>query len=153
MFSTSSADAIDAIDFVIQAKATFTATAGADVRVLSNSWGDTAFSQALLDEIYRANDADMLFVAAAGNNGLPNDLFPTYPASYDAPNIIAVAATDNRDRRAYFSNYGKTTVHLGAPGVDILSTTIGNTYSFFSGSSMATPHVSGAAALVLDELP
>ncbi len=143
------ADAIDAIEFTIQAKAAFAATSGADVRVLSNSWGGDGFSQALLDEINRANQEDMLFVAAAGNNGLPNDLFPMYPASYDAPNIIAVAATDNADRKAYFSNYGATTVHLGAPGVDILSTTIGNTYSFFSGTSMATPHVSGAAALVL----
>jgi len=143
------ADAIDAIEFLIQAKETFAATSAANVRVVSNSWGDTAFSQALLDEIDLANEADMLFVAAAGNNGLPNDLFPMYPASYDAPNVVAVAATDNKDRRAYFSNYGANSVHLGAPGVNILSTTIGNTYSFFDGTSMATPHVSGAAALVL----
>ena len=147
--SGTTADAIDAIEFLIQAKAVFAETGGANVRVLSNSWGDTDFSQALLDEILRANDNDMLFVAAAGNSGVPNELFPTYPASYNAPNIIAVAATDNADRRAWFSNYGASTVHLGAPGVDILSTTIGNTYKFFNGTSMATPHVSGAAALVL----
>ncbi len=143
------ADAIDALEFVIQAKAAFAETAGADVRVLSNSWGGTDYSQALLDEINRANDAGMLFVAAAGNDGLPNDFFPTYPAGFSAPNIVAVAATDNADELAWFSNYGASTVHLAAPGVDILSTTIGNTYSFFSGTSMATPHVSGAAALVL----
>jgi subtilase family serine protease/subtilisin family serine protease len=147
--SGTTADAIDAVEFLIQAKAVFGASGGANVRVLSNSWGGDGFSQALLDEIERANDHDMLFVAAAGNSGLPNDLFPTYPASYQAPNVVAVAATDSSDRRAYFSNYGATTVHLGAPGVDILSTTIGNTYSYFSGTSMATPHVSGAAALVL----
>ena len=63
--------------------------------------------------------------------------------------MISVAATTNADARAYFSNYGATSVHLGAPGLDILSTTIGNTYTSFSGTSMATPHVSGAAALVL----
>ncbi|MGE5360101.1 MAG: CARDB domain-containing protein [Bacteroidales bacterium] len=147
--SGTTADAIDAIEFLIQAKAAFAASGAANVRVLSNSWGDDAFSQALLDEINRANEHNMLFVAAAGNNGLPNDLFPMYPATYQAPNVVSVAATDSSDRRAYFSNYGGTTVHLGAPGMDILSTTIGNTYSYFNGTSMATPHVSGAAALVL----
>ncbi len=147
--SGTTADAIDALEFLIQAKGAFAATAAADVRVLSNSWGGDAFSQALLDEINRTAENQMLFVAAAGNSGLPNDLFPTYPASYQAPNIISVAATDNDDALAWFSNYGQTTVHLGAPGVDILSTTLHNTYAFLSGTSMATPHVSGAAALVL----
>ena len=73
------------------------------------------------------NDSGMLFVAAAGNNGFNNDALPAYPASYHAPNVISVAATTNTDARAYFSNYGATSVHLGAPGLDILSTTIGNT--------------------------
>ena len=145
------ADVIDAIEFVIQTKAAFAQTGGADVRVLSNSWGATEFSQALLDEVNRANGSDLLFVAAAGNDGLPNEWFPTYPASFDAPNVIAVAATDNTDQLASFSNYGDSTVHLAAPGVDILSTTTGGTYSFFSGTSMATPHVSGAAALILSK--
>ena len=90
----------------------------------------------------------MLFVAAAGNSGLNIDTSPTYPASFSAPNLIAVAATNNLDQRASFSNYGAATVHLGAPGVAILSTTSNNSYSAFSGTSMATPHVSGAAALV-----
>ena len=89
----------------------------------------------------------MLFVAAAGNNGLPNDLLPHYPASYAAPNVIAVAATTNTDTRASFSNYGAKTVHLGAPGVSILSTILNGQYGFSSGTSMATPHVSGAGAL------
>ena len=145
--SGSTANAVNAIEFTIQAKQIF--GAGANVRVLSNSWGGGGFSQALLDEINRANTNNMLFVAAAGNNGSNNDASPFYPASYNAPNVVAVAATDNRDQKASFSNYGSTTVDLGAPGVNILSTTMGNSYSFFSGTSMATPHVSGAAALVL----
>ena len=143
------ADAINGLDFVMQARQAFSATGGADVRVLSNSWGGRSFSQALRDEIAATADADMLFVAAAGNDGFSNDILPTYPASYDVGNIIAVAATTNTDGRASFSNYGAVSVDLGAPGVDILSTTIGNTYSYSSGTSMATPHVSGAAALVL----
>src|SRR6266487_666270 len=147
--SGTDADSIKGIDFAIQAKRAFSSTGGANVRVLSNSWGGGDFSKAVLDEINAANAEDMLFVAAAGNNGFTNDILPTYPASYDAPNIISVAATTNTDARAFFSNYGAASVHLGAPGNDILSTTIGNTYAFFSGTSMATPHVSGAAALVL----
>jgi subtilisin family serine protease len=137
--------AINAIEFAIQANA----AVGANVRVLSNSWGGGGFSQALLDEINKANTSNMLFVAAAGNDGLNNDTTPQYPSGYDAPNIISVAATDNRDLKATFSNWGATTVDLGAPGVDILSTTRANTYSWFSGTSMATPHVSGTAALIL----
>jgi serine protease len=145
--SGTTAGAINAIEFTIQAKQIF--GANANVRVLSNSWGGGGFSQALLDEINKANANNMLFVAAAGNNGSNNDSAPFYPASYNAPNVVAVAATDNRDQIASFSNFGATSVDLGAPGVNVLSTTIGNTYSFFSGTSMATPHVSGAAALVL----
>jgi len=145
--SGTTAGAINAIEFTIQAKQIF--GANANVRVLSNSWGGGGFSQALLDEINKANANNMLFVAAAGNNGSNNDSAPFYPASYNAPNVVAVAATDNRDQKASFSNFGATSVDLGAPGVNVLSTTIGNTYSFFSGTSMATPHVSGAAALVL----
>lgn len=143
------ADAIHAIQFAIQVKQIFGASMGANVRVLSNSWGGGGFSQALLDQIEAANSHDMLFVAAAGNNGFSIDILRMYPASYAAPNIVAVAATTNTDGRASFSNYGAHSVHLGAPGVDILSTTRGATYAFFSGTSMATPHVSGAAALVL----
>jgi subtilisin family serine protease len=147
--SGSLADALNAIDFVIQAKQAFAPTLGANVRVLSNSWGGGGFSQAMLDEINLANANDMLFVAAAGNNGLPNDSFKFYPASYNAANVIAVAATTNQDGLAYFSNYGAATVHLGAPGVDILSTAPNNGYLMASGTSMATPHVSGAAMLLL----
>lgn len=145
------ADAIDVIDFVIQAKAAFGgATGTANVRVLSNSWAGGGFSQALLDEINKANANDMLFVAAAGNNPpYDNDVFPTYPASYNASNIVAVAATTINDERASFSHYGANSVHLGAPGSNILSTIRAGGYDFFSGTSMATPHVSGAALLIL----
>ena len=145
--------AINGIDFAIQASQAFSATGAADVRVLSASWGGTGFSQAMLDEILAAGSHDMLFVAAAGNSAFTNDLLPFYPASYNAPNVISVAATTNTDDRAFFSNYGANSVHLGAPGQDILSTTIGGTYQFFSGTSMATPHVSGAAALLLSLCP
>lgn len=140
-------DAIAAIEFAIQAKQQFPQLA--NVRVLSASWGSLEHSQALLDAILEANDHDMLFVAAAGNYGLPNELFPMYPASYDAPNVISVAATTNTDQRAFFSNYGSTTVHLGAPGNIILSTARNGGYKYLSGTSMAAPHVSAAAALVL----
>jgi subtilisin family serine protease len=151
--SGTTAGAINAIEFAIQAKAAFAATRAANVRVLSNSWGGGGFSQALLDQINRANANDMLFVAAAGNAGKNNDTKPFYPASYNAPNVVTVAATDNLDALAWFSNYGRTSVHLGAPGVDVRSTIIGGGYAYGSGTSMATPHVSGAGALVLSTCP
>jgi subtilisin family serine protease/uncharacterized membrane protein len=147
--SGSIADAIAAIEFAIAAKQAFAATGAANIRVLSNSWGGPGFSQALLDEVLASNDADMLFVAGAGNSGLDTDLLPFYPAAFDVPNVISVAATDNTDDLAWFSNYGAQSVHLAAPGVDIFSTVPGNRYGYSSGTSMATPHVSGAAALVL----
>jgi len=147
--SGSMADAIAAVEFAIAVKEAFAATGEANIRVLSNSWGGGDFSQALFDQINAANDANLLVVAGAGNNGFDNDILPFYPASFDAPNVVAIAATGNTDDAAWFSNYGASSVHLGAPGVDILSTTPGGTYEFSSGTSMATPHVSGAAALVL----
>ena len=116
--------------------------------VTNNSYGGGGYSQAMYDAISRADAAGSLFVAAAGNNGSNNDASPFYPASYNLPNIIAVAATDRYDNRASFSNYGATSVDLGAPGVDIYSTELGTSYGYLSGTSMATPHVTGVAALL-----
>ena len=147
--SGSTVGAINAIDFAIKAKQAFGATGGANVRVLSNSWGGGGFSQSLLNKINEANNNRMLFVAAAGNANSNNDSVAFYPANYNAPNVVSVAATDNKDLRASFSNYGATMVDLAAPGVFILSTVRNNGYAFFNGTSMATPHVAGVAALVL----
>jgi len=141
--SGSTADAISALDYAVLMGA----------RISNNSWGGGAFSQALFDAIAAAQTAGHLFVAAAGNDGVDTDTTPSYPASYDLDNIVSVAATDDNDALATFSNFGALTVDLGAPGVSILSTTPANTYSSFSGTSMASPHVAGTAALVLAEDP
>jgi thermitase len=135
-------DALKAIDYATKMGA----------KVMSNSWGGGGFSQTLFDAIKRSNEAGALFIAAAGNDGSNNDSRPSYPASYDVPNLIAVAAVDNKGAKASFSNYGKRSVHLGAPGVNVYSST-GGDYDSWSGTSMATPHVSGVAALVWSHEP
>ncbi|MBI2627070.1 MAG: S8 family serine peptidase [Parcubacteria group bacterium] len=124
--------------------------------ITNNSWGGGGFSQLLFDAISVANDAGFLFIAAAGNSKSDNDKSPSYPDSYDLPNIISVAATDHNDKLASFTNYGLKTVHVAAPGDNILSTTkIGNCnlctldgYAAFSGTSLSGPMVSGAARLL-----
>jgi len=144
------ADAIECINYAIALK-----NNGVNIRVLSNSWGGGGYSQGLYDAIDATNQAGILFVAAAGNDGLDTESNPHYPSSYDNVNILAVASTDSEDKLSSFSNgasnYGSTSVDIGAPGSSILSTTPNNTYSTKSGTSMATPHVSGAAALFLSE--
>ncbi len=126
---------------------------GANIIVTNNSWGGGDSSQALHDAIAAAMDDGMLFIAAAGNDFSDNDDFPTYPANFYLPNVIAVAATDRNDSVVTFSNYGRRTVHIAAPGRDILSTTPNNTYGYDSGTSMATPHVTGVAALLKAQSP
>jgi subtilisin family serine protease len=137
-------DAIEAINYVIDRK-----KAGVNVRVISASWGSTQRSKALEDVIRKAYEAGILFVAASGNSSVDTDKFPHFPSSYDIPNVISVAALDRNDHLASFSNFGAKSVAIAAPGVDILSTWLGNEYEEKSGTSMATPVVAGVAALVV----
>jgi subtilisin family serine protease len=145
--SGSTNDAVRCIDYAIAKGA----------KVMSNSWGGGGFSQALADAIGRAEQAGILFVAAAGNSATDNDADPHYPSSYENQNIISVLAVTPQDSISGFSCFGKNSVDLGAPGgegktggnpkTEILSTVPGNKYEAWAGTSMATPHVAGAAAL------
>ena len=119
-------------------------------RVTSNSWGGGAASQAIFDAF---NSSPALHIMAAGNDGTDNDKSPHYPSSYDLPNNVAVAASDRNDARASFSCYGANSVDIAAPGKEILSTIPGGKYGVKSGTSMATPHVSGVAGLIVSMFP
>eukprot|EP00929_Paragymnodinium_shiwhaense_P033901 TRINITY_DN1852_c0_g1_i1.p1 TRINITY_DN1852_c0_g1~~TRINITY_DN1852_c0_g1_i1.p1 ORF type:complete len:1285 (-),score=326.91 TRINITY_DN1852_c0_g1_i1:248-4033(-) len=131
-------DAIGALDYALAMGA----------RITSNSWGGGGSSNAMRVAIERSADAGMLFVAAAGNSGSDNDVDPHYPSSYDVETIVAVASTEVSGNMSSFSCYGAESVDVAAPGSKILSTIPHNKYEFLSGTSMATPHVSGLAALV-----
>lgn len=133
----------DAIDAVLYATAI-------GARVTSNSWGGGGFSQALYDA-FKASPA--LHICAAGNNSADSDVSPSYPGGFDLDNVVSVAAIDRNGNLADFSNYGATSVDLAAPGVDIYSAKPGGTYQSLSGTSMATPHVTGVAGLVLSQFP
>lgn len=159
MDSTGSGTFTDAASAIIYA-------ANMGAKVASNSWGcgpsAACYSQVVEDAIAYAGSKGMLVVVAAGNSGTNNDAVITYPCTSSQPNVICVAATDQNDQLAYFSNYGARTVDLGAPGVNILSTvpTRGNQccsdpsgYKYLSGTSMATPYVAGAAALLFAWAP
>ena len=127
------------------------------IKVSNNSWGGGGYSQGLYDAINASKAAGHVFVAAAGNDGLNTDAIPHYPSSYNLDNIISVAATDNRDGLAdeatWGSNYGANSVDIGAPGVNIASTYNGGSYVWSSGTSMATPHVTGVVSLVYAQNP
>ena len=146
--SGSSFDAIQCIDY-----ATNLRNRGVNLRVLNNSWGGGGFSTALIDAIRRANAAGILFVCSAGNDSLDTDSAPAFPAGYEVANVISVGAMTRSNGRAGFSNFGRRSVDVFAPGDGILSTVPGNAYASISGTSQASPMVSGIAGLILAEYP
>lgn len=147
--SGSTADAIKCMEYFVLLKTR--EINPVNLIATNNSWGGGGSSQAMLDAIKAHDQAGILFVAAAGNEASDNDITQSYPANYDVANVVSVAALDHNDRLAVFSNYGKKKVHVAAPGVKILSTILGQKYGELSGTSMATPHVTGLSAIIASE--
>lgn len=143
--SGDSVGAIKSIDYAIKMGA----------NVMSNSWGGEADedSKLLEEAIERARDHGIAFIAAAGNDSSNNDSKHNYPSDYETDNIIAVGSHDSSGAKSYFSNYGKTTIDVFAPGSNILSTVPGGKYAKLSGTSMATPYVAGVVGLLLSQYP
>lgn len=141
------ADAIEALNYLLDLK-----ERGVNVRVVNASWGGGGYSEPFKRVLDQLNSHGILFVAAAGNESNDNDLRPAYPSSYEVANVLSVAALTEQQNLAGFSNYGANKVDLAAPGDDILSTVPGG-YASYSGTSMATPHVAGAIALLLAQEP
>jgi subtilisin family serine protease len=153
--------AVEAIDYFVDMKKRH----NLNLVAINASWGGGGYSQSLHDAIIRAAKAGIIFCAAAGNDSLNNDTSASYPSNIDTrkgtstetaasfDSVIAVAALDSTGGLASFSNYGAKTVHIGAPGVQILSTFPGGQYGYMSGTSMATPHVTGAVALYASTHP
>ncbi len=156
-FGGANSDAVKCVDYAVQMGA----------HILNNSWGGGSYSQALFDSVANAQSNDVLFVVASGNSGLNNDIFPDYPSTFDLDNVVSVGAMDRFDRLADFSNFGKNSVDLVAPGVDIYMAGSGdpadqtgsNTvepdmdYDTASGTSFAAPYVAGVAGLIKAAFP
>jgi len=150
------ANGIAAVDYITDLKTRH----GMNIVATNNSWGGGGFSQAMQDAIGRADAAGILFIAAAGNSATDNDVTASYPSNYPNANVIAVASITSTGALSSFSQWGKTTVDIGAPGSGIWSTVpvsskgqVVSGYASYNGTSMATPHVTGAAALYKSSHP